>query len=162
RVEETEYQVRDIEKLIRSIIPKEDLELIMSNIGISSRWSAIYTSNNGPHAAFIRVQLRSGFEGRTTSTRAYLEKLREALAMNYREDAFCLETGGMIGKILNPGAVAPTEVRAHCGNSPLRGERARNLARRIGRIPQVKDTYMPQGMNLPQLLIDVDRTQARL
>src|SRR5581483_2678341 len=37
---------------------------------------------------------------------------------------------------------------------------ARELNSRIRRLPQVKDTYMPQGMDLPQLRIDVDRTRA--
>src|SRR5262249_31939889 len=48
RVEETERQVAEIEGIIREIVAPEDLQLILSNVGISSRWSAIYTSNNGP------------------------------------------------------------------------------------------------------------------
>ena len=80
RVEETERQVAEIEDLIRSLVPEEDRELIMANVGISSRWSAIYTPNNGPHAAFVRVQLRSGFAGRRTPALAYVEQLRSRLA----------------------------------------------------------------------------------
>ena len=38
---------------------------------------------------------------------------------------------------------------------------ARVLDRRIGRIPQVKDTYLPQAMDLPQLKIEVDRNAGR-
>ncbi len=69
-----------LEKSLPPLIPAEDLRLMLANIGISSRWSAIYTSNNGPHAAFLRVQLRSGFAGRRTPTLAYVEKIREAAA----------------------------------------------------------------------------------
>jgi multidrug efflux pump subunit AcrB len=162
RVEETEHQVRDIEEIVRQVIPEEDLELTLSNVGISSRWSAIYTPNNGPHAAFIRVQLRSGFAGRHTSATTYVERLRRKLAQKYPGDDFFFETGGMIRHILNAGAVAPIEVQVHARDSVLRRALARRLDRRIGRIPQVKDTYMPQGMDLPQLRIDVDRTKARL
>src|SRR5207249_2731382 len=60
RVEETERQVAEMEDLIRAEVSEDDLALVLANIGISSRWSAIYTPNNGPHAAFVRVQLRSG------------------------------------------------------------------------------------------------------
>src|SRR5207245_743285 len=60
RVEETERQVAEMEEIIRAEVSEDDLGLILANIGISSRWSAIYTPNNGPHAAFVRVQLRSG------------------------------------------------------------------------------------------------------
>ncbi len=162
RVEETEFQVRQIEDMIRDVVPAEDLETVVSNIGISSRWSAVYTSNNGPHAAFIRVQLRSGFAGRRRSTGAYVARLRQRLARRYPGDDFFFETGGMIRGILNAGAVAPIEVQVYSRDPVVRRALARRLDRRIGRIPQVKDTYMPQGMDLPQLKIDVDRTMARL
>jgi multidrug efflux pump subunit AcrB len=162
RVEETEHQVTQIEKIVREEIPPEDLDMIVSNIGISSRWSAIYTSNNGPHAAFIQVQLRSGFAGRTTSTTAYAERLRKRLALKFPGDDFFFETGGMIRRILNGGAVAPIEVQVHGRDDVVRRALARKLDRRIARIPQVKDTYMPQGMDLPQLQINVDRQVAQL
>src|SRR5262249_19390466 len=57
RVEETERQIAKVERLIREVVPEEDISVVLSNIGISSRWSAIYTPNNGPHAAFVKVQL---------------------------------------------------------------------------------------------------------
>src|SRR5205823_626116 len=69
-----EEQLHELERLdkeqaghtffIPPIVLPEDRDVILSNIGLSSRWGAIYTTNNGPHAAFIRVQLRSGFQGR--------------------------------------------------------------------------------------------------
>src|SRR5262249_6438675 len=88
-------------------VPPEDLTMMLANVGISSRWSAIYTPNNGPHAAFIRVQLRSGFQGRRTPTLAYVNVLRRRLQKRYPTNAFFFETGGMIRRILNNGAVAP-------------------------------------------------------
>jgi multidrug efflux pump subunit AcrB len=162
RVETTEEQVAEIEKLVREVVPEEDQELILSNIGVSSRWSAIYTSNNGPHAAFVRVQLRSGFAGRQTPTLTYVAQLREELERRFPGDDFFFETGGMIRRILNNGAVAPIEVQVHGRDALARRAVSRQLDARIGRIPQVKDTYMPQGMDLPQLRIDVDRTKASL
>jgi HAE1 family hydrophobic/amphiphilic exporter-1 len=160
RVETTEEQVRQIEELIRQIIPPEDLELTLANIGLSSRWSAVYTPNNGPHAAFVRVQLRSGFAGRRTPVVEYVQRLRQALVEKYPQDDFFFETGGMIRRILNAGAVAPIEVQVHSSNDTARRIVARRLERRISRIPQVQDTYSPQGMDLPQLRIQVDRTLA--
>jgi multidrug efflux pump subunit AcrB len=163
RVEATEAQAAEIDKIIREVVPAEDLDLILANIGLSSRWSAVYTSNNGPHAAFLRVQLRSGFAGRHTTAREYVEKLRQRLEERFPQDDFFFETGGMIRHILNPGvpaSPAPIEVQVHGRDEVARRIVARRLDRRIGRIPQVKDTYLPQGMDLPQLHIDVNRTQA--
>jgi multidrug efflux pump subunit AcrB len=160
RVEMTELQVSDIERMIREEVPPEDLELTLANIGISSRWSAVYTSNNGPHAAFLRVQLRSGFAGRSTTTAEYVERLRGRLEERYPGDDFFFETGGMIRRILNAGAVAPIEVQVHGRDTEERRRVARMLDSKIARLPGVRDTYLPQGMDLPQLRIDVDRTAA--
>jgi HAE1 family hydrophobic/amphiphilic exporter-1 len=163
RVEATEAQAAEIEKIIREVVPPEDLNLVLANIGLSSRWSAVYTPNNGPHAAFLRVQLRSGFAGRRTSARQYVDKLRARLEERYPQDDFFFETGGMIGHILNPGvpaSPAPIEVQVHGRDEVARRAVARRLDRRISRIPQVKDTYLPQGMDLPQLSINVDRVLA--
>jgi len=161
-IEKAGYTIRGNYKeiAIPPIIPPEDLQLILSNMGLSSRWSAIYTTNNGPHAAFIRVQLRSGFSGRTTPTLAYVSRLRQVLEEHYPGDDYFFETGGMIRQILNQGAPAPIEVQVSGRELVSRRAVARVLDKRIGRIPQVLDTYMPQGIDLPQLKIEVDRDAA--
>lgn len=148
------------ERFVPPIVPADDLVLTLANVGVSSRWSAIYTPNNGPHAAFIRVQLRSGFDGRHTPTLAYVKKLRKALDDLYPGDDFFFETGGMIRRILNGGAAAPIEVQVSGRDTESLRAVARVLDTRISRIPQVTDTYLPQSMDLSQLRIEVDRTQA--
>src|SRR5262249_15323 len=137
-----------------------DLKLTLANIGLSSRWSAIYTPNNGPHAAFVKVQLRSGFAGRLTTTASYVEALREELGQRFPSDDFFFETGGMIRQILSGGALAPIEVQVHGRDMNSRRAVAKALEWRINRIPQVKETYQPQAIDLPQLNIEVDRTAA--
>jgi multidrug efflux pump subunit AcrB len=160
RVETTELKIQGIDALVREIVPAEDLKLTLANVGLSSRWSAIYTPNNGPHAAFLRVQLRSGFDGRHTPTRYYVEEVRQKLNERYPSDDFFFETGGMVRQILNGGALAPIEVQVHGRDLPSRRAVAKALEWRISRIPQVSETYMPQAMDLPQLSIEVDRTAA--
>jgi multidrug efflux pump subunit AcrB len=162
RVEATEVQVRQIEDLVRDVVPKQDVEMIVSNIGINARWSAIYTPNNGPHAAFVRVQLRSGFAGRRTPATTYVERVRERLEQEFPGDDFFFETGGMIRRILNSDAVAPIEVLVHGRDPVLRRALSRRLDTRIARIEGVRETYMPQGMDLPQYRVEVDRTAAQL
>jgi multidrug efflux pump subunit AcrB len=160
RVEVTEEHTRAIEKLVRDVVPPEDLEMTLANIGISSRWSAVYTPNNGPHAAFLRVQLRSGFAGRTTPTAHYVQELRRRLEERFAGDDFFFETGGMVRQILNAGAVAPIAVQVHGRDMEERRLVAEMLRTRIARLPEVTDLYLPQGMDLPQLRINVDRVAA--
>jgi multidrug efflux pump subunit AcrB len=152
--------MRQIDALVREVVPPEDLRLTLANIGISSRWSAIYTPNNGPHAAFLKVQLRSGFQGRSTPTLTYVDRLRHKLQERFPSDDFFFETGGMIRRILNGGALAPVEVQVHGRDMTSRRAVAKALGWRIARIPQVRETYLPQEMDLPQLKVEVDRTAA--
>src|SRR5262249_3306312 len=156
RVEATEDKVAEIDKIIREIVPADDLDMTLANIGISARWSAIYTPNNGPHSAFIRVQLRSGFDGRSTPTLAYVEQLRRRWQQRFPADDLFFETGGLIRRILTGGAVAPIEVQIHGRDMNSRRAVARALDWRINRIPQVKETSLPQSMDLPQLKINAD------
>jgi multidrug efflux pump subunit AcrB len=146
--------------VVPGIIPDDDLELMLANVGISSRWSAVYTPNNGPHAAFLRVQLRSGFSGRRTPTMAYVERLRERLKKRFPMHDFFFETGGMIRRILNSGAVAPIEVQVFGRNHYERREVARLLQRQITSLVSVQEANSPQNRDLPQLRIVVDRLKA--
>jgi multidrug efflux pump subunit AcrB len=162
RVEETERTVAEVEEMVRQVVPADDLRLVLSNVGLSSRWSAVYTPNNGPHAAFVRVQLRTGFEGRRTPTLAYVEQLQLKMRERFPGDDVFFETGGMIRRILNGGALAPIEVQVHGRDPEERRRVVRDLDAQVRRLAGVRDTYMPQEMQLPQLRIDVDRTRAAL
>ncbi len=148
--------------VIPGLIPPEDLKLMLANVGLSSRWSSIYTPNNGPHAAFLRVQLRSGFAGRTTPTSTYVEALREKLRPRFPMHDFFFESGGMIRRILNNGAVAPIEVQVFCRDHEQRREITRFLQRQIGSLSSVQEAISPQNRDLPQLKINVDRERAAM
>jgi len=162
RVEETERLAASIEKIVEEVIPDEDLELVLTNAGLSSRWSAIYTPNNGPHAAFVRVQLRSGFAGRHVSTKIYVDRIRARIAERLPDHTFFFETGGMIQKILNGGATAPIEIQVYGRDNSVRRAYADDLTRRVAKLPEVVDTYRPQSIDLPQVRIVVDRDKAAL
>ena len=53
----TDQYVAKMEDEIRSVVSKHDMNMIVSNIGITPDLSAIYTSNSGMHTAFIQVSL---------------------------------------------------------------------------------------------------------
>src|SRR5205823_6361877 len=51
RIEGTNRLVSRLEDLVRQVVRREDLERIVSNIGVIPGFSSIYTSNSGPHTA---------------------------------------------------------------------------------------------------------------
>ena len=50
--------IKHVEADIRQVVSPEDLDMIVSNIGITPDFSAIYTSNSGQHTAFVQVSLK--------------------------------------------------------------------------------------------------------
>ena len=68
RLEVTEEQVRRVEALIRQVVAPEDLDVILSNIGVTPGFSSIYTSNSAQHTAFVQVNLHEGHGPAATST----------------------------------------------------------------------------------------------
>ncbi len=60
RLELTDQLVGQVEDIVREVVPKRDLKIIVSNIGITPGFSSILTPNSGPHTAFVQVGLNDG------------------------------------------------------------------------------------------------------
>ncbi len=55
RIGVAEREVQKVEQLVRQVVSPEDLGMIVSNIGVTPDFSAIYTSNSAQHTAFVQV-----------------------------------------------------------------------------------------------------------
>ncbi|HWN75436.1 MAG TPA: efflux RND transporter permease subunit, partial [Candidatus Udaeobacter sp.] len=58
RLEVSDKYVAGVEREVRAAIPTGELDMIVSNIGITPDLSAIYTSNSAMHTAFVQVSLK--------------------------------------------------------------------------------------------------------
>ncbi len=76
RVEMTEAEVAKVEALIRRVVPKDELGLLVSNIGVTPDFSAIYTSNSASHTAFVQASL---VEGHKVGSYEYMDRVRAAM-----------------------------------------------------------------------------------
>src|SRR5207302_3664891 len=54
RISVTEEEVAKVENLVRQVVASEDLSMIVSNIGATPDFSAIYTTNSAMHTAFVQ------------------------------------------------------------------------------------------------------------
>ncbi|MGD1084747.1 MAG: efflux RND transporter permease subunit, partial [Verrucomicrobiota bacterium] len=57
RLELTDKLIGRVEDIVRQVVPKRDLKIIVSNIGITPGFSSILTPNSAPHTAFVQVGL---------------------------------------------------------------------------------------------------------
>jgi multidrug efflux pump subunit AcrB len=159
RIELTEKLVGEIEDFIRDKIPEHDLELIISEIGVTADWSAAYTPNAGTMDSVIKVQLK---EHRRHSSQEYIRVLREGFVSDpdFNQMDFAFDAGGMVRGALNEGKSTPINIRITGNKQDVVfnvGERIRDEARQI---PGVVDARVLQRMDAPAYIIDVDRAKA--
>ncbi|MFI5336316.1 MAG: efflux RND transporter permease subunit, partial [Opitutales bacterium] len=104
RLELTDQLVTRVEKIVREVVPKEDLRIVVSNIGVTPGFSSIYTSNSGPHSAFVQVGLQPEHK---LSSFAYMDRVRTRLAHDLPQVSAYFQTGGLVDAVLNLGLPAP-------------------------------------------------------
>jgi multidrug efflux pump subunit AcrB len=159
RLEVSDKYVADVEREIRLVIPKNDLDMIVSNIGITPDLSAIYTSNSAMHTAFVQVSLK---EDHAVGSYEYMERVRRKLASDLPQVSAYFQAGGLVDSVVNQGLPAPLDIQV--GDSDL-GEAygiAQKLALEMKGSKNVSDVLIPQDIDYPGLELNIDRQQASL
>ncbi len=157
RLEVMSREVERVEELIRRVVAKEDLGMIVSNIGVTPGFSSIYTSNSAQHTAFIQVSL---LEGHKTGSYQYMDRVRARLADELPHLSAYFQSGGLVDAVLNLGLPAPINVQVSGSDLHAAHRTAQGLATRIRAIPGVSETFIPQDLDYPSLKIDIDRKRA--
>src|SRR6202050_3412245 len=159
RLEVTDEYVGKMEQDVRDVVSPHDMNMIVSNIGITPDLSAIYTSNSGMHTAFIQVSLK---EDHKTSSFAYMQHLRERLANDFPEVSTYFQTGGLVDSVVNQGQPAPIDIRIGGSDLDEPFAFARSVAARVKALSSVNDVLIPQDLDYPGLELNIDREHAAL
>ncbi len=159
RVEETEHEFTRVEQIIREVVPADELETVLDNIGLPSSGINLATSDTatiGPADGEILVQLKPKHH----STWDYVRKLRGRLNREIPECSFFTQPADIVSQILNFGLPAPIDVQI-AGRSPIENyETAQQIAAEIAKIPGAVDVHVHQILNSPSFKVNVDRTRA--
>jgi multidrug efflux pump subunit AcrB len=159
RLEVTDEYVGKMEQDIRDVVSSHDMNMIVSNIGITPDLSAIYTSNSGMHTAFIQVSLK---EDHKTSSFAYMQRLRERFANDFPEVSTYFQTGGLVDSVVNQGKPAPIDIRIGGSDLDESFAFAKSVAARVNALSSVNDVLIPQDLDYPGLELNIDREHAAL
>jgi multidrug efflux pump subunit AcrB len=157
RLELTEKYVTQVEDEVRSVVPKDELGMIVSNIGVTPGFSSIYTSNSAQHTAFVQVSLK---EGHRVGSYEYMERVRQRLRDDLPEVSAYFQSGGLVDAILNLGLPAPIDVQVSGMNLEKTYDTAVDLAGKVRNVKGVSDLLMPQDLDYPSLRLDIDRERA--
>ena len=139
------------------MVPKNDLKIIVSNIGITPGFSSILTPNSAPHTAFVQVGLNDDHE---RSSFAYMNLVRAKLQKELPEFSAYFQTGGLVDAILNQGMPAPLDIQVSGMDMPGDHAVATKIAQQVRALPGVSDVLVPQDVDYPALKIDIDRERA--
>ena len=166
RVERTAAVARAYESKIQKLFPRE-ARVVVTDCGIPLGRGALFTSNSGPHAGVVQVNLVPKTARRMSDVEA-MEKLRGSLRDALPGVQAFYTTGGIVKRILNLGSSAPIDVEV-LGYDLEKGSalakqvagRLRSLNDTAGR-PLLTDVQISREENYPELDIRVDRERAGL
>jgi multidrug efflux pump subunit AcrB len=151
--------IAQLEQNIRDVIPKKDIRIIVSNIGVSGGPSTIYSPNSAMDTAFVEVSLTSA---RKHSSFVYMARVRRRLAEKMPELTTFFYSGGLVESVINQGLPAPMDVQVISNNMKGAYALAQKLAAKIRTLPNVADVYIPQNFDYPGLQLNIDRERASL
>jgi len=153
-------KVNDMGKVLANELPKEDVELVLTNVGSpQNARSAMNSPNAGPHMGFIRVALAEP-ENRKASQREIADKMREILNRHYPGVEFLQWPGGLVASVFSNGYLAPLAVEISGDNLQLLEEQSKAVAAVAATVPGIRDLYPSLQVNYPEIRVETDRTKA--
>ena len=159
RIELTDQYIARVENDVRSVVDAKDLNMIVSNIGVTPDLSAIYTPNSGMHTAFVQVSLK---EEHSLSSFEYMKRVRAKLASDLPEVQTYFQSGGLVDSIVNQGLPAPFDIQVSSNNMEGGYAVAQQLAQKFQALHGVSDVLIPQDIDYPGLALNIDRQKASL
>ncbi|MGC2815750.1 MAG: efflux RND transporter permease subunit, partial [Candidatus Acidiferrum sp.] len=146
-----------VEDIVRQTVPADELNSIVSNIGIMSDLSALSTPNSAMHTAFVQVGLK---EDHRVSSFTYMAEVRKKVETELPELRTYFQSGGLVDAVLNQGMPAPIDVQVSGMDLQAADKIALDLARQFQVLHGVSDVYIPQDMDYPALQVNVNRERA--
>src|SRR5215475_5926198 len=130
---------------------------MVSNIGITTDFSAIYTSNSAPHTAFVQASLR---ERHKVGSYEYMRRVRREIAERLPQLSTYFQSGGLVDAVLNLGLPAPIDVQVSGNSMKNTYAVAAKIAQQARQLSTVNDVLIPQDIDYPALQLNVDREKA--
>ena len=158
RIEETARLADAVESAIREIIPADQLETILDNLGVPNSGINLSYSNAGTIGTLDGEILMSLREGHAP-TEGFVTRLRAQLPQRFPGVEFFFQPADIVTQILNFGLPAAIDVQFTgadlAGNAALAAE----LTQSIRKIKGAVDAHVHQRLNLPALSLQMDRSR---
>src|SRR4029077_202108 len=108
RIELTNDYIKQVEDIVRKTVPPDELQTIVSNLGVMPDLSSLFTPNSGMHTAFVEVGLKQDHK---VSSFVYMDMVRDRIAHELPELRIYFQPGSIVDAVLNQGVPAPFDVQ---------------------------------------------------
>ncbi|MEI8324624.1 MAG: efflux RND transporter permease subunit [Betaproteobacteria bacterium] len=158
RIEETARLADAVEAVIREIVPANQLETVLDNLGVPNSGINLSYSNAGTIGTLdgeILLSLRVGHD----ATEGFVTKLRSELPRRFPGIEFFFQPADIVTQILNFGLPAAIDVQFTGADLATNARLAGELTQAIRQIPGAVDAHVHQRLNAPALNLQMDRTR---
>lgn len=161
RVETTEQIFAQIDEEIRHMIPQEEVQLIIDNIGLPVSGINLAFSDTASISSAdgdILISLNPEKHG---ATREYMRQIRDRLTEKFPQETFFFAAANMTTQILNFGLPAPIDIQVVGRDAKQNYAVAERLLAKVRKVPGVADARIHQEVARPQFDVNVDRSKAQ-
>jgi multidrug efflux pump subunit AcrB len=158
RIEETARLADAVEVVIRELVPAEQLETVLDNLGVPNSGLNLSYSNAGTIGTLdgeILLSLREGH----APTAGIVKGLRAELPHRFPGVEFFFQPADIVTQILNFGLPAAIDVQFTGANVAANALLAAELTQAIRQIPGAVDAHVHQRLDAPVINLQMDRTR---
>ena len=141
RLEETERLFGEVEDAIRRIVPREELGLILDNIGLPSIAINLAYSDSAT-VGLSDGEILVALKGKHLPTPDYVKRLRRELPQQFPALTFFFQPADIVSQILNFGLPAPIDIQIVGRDQKGNYEIARQIEQRVSRIAGAADVHL--------------------
>src|SRR5216684_2312095 len=159
RIEEVERIFGQVEEDVRRVVPPQELDTILDNIGLPNSGINLAFSDsatNGSGDGEILISLKP----KHRPTIDYTRQLRTTLAARFPSEIFFFQAADITSQILNFGLPAPIDLQVTGNDTEANYRIATQLRDQIAQLPGAVDTFIRQQVDYPTMKVDVDRIKA--
>lgn len=158
RIEDTARVMADVQREIRAIIPKDELQFVVENIGAPNPINLAWIESTSVSSADAEILVQLAKEHHPTD--GYVEKIRAMLAAKFPDMQFFFRPADATSQTLASGAPTTFEVRFMGRDVPGNLALAKELRERFVKIPGAVDVTLREVLDQPGYAIRVDRARA--
>jgi multidrug efflux pump subunit AcrB len=159
RIEEAAAVFASIEAEIRRVVPAQELDSVLDNIGLPNSGVNLAFSDsvtNGNGDGEILISLKPDHH----PTLDYTRRLRNILTTKFPAETFFFQAADITSQILNFGLPAPVDVQVTGNNLDQNSQIALKLRNEIAGLPGAVDVFIRQNPDYPTVNVNVDRILA--